>query len=295
METTEHLKKGGAETHAMQKDPPWWKIAIAVPILLFIIFFILGPVTVFLAVFLQRGLSRVSSPWDADRYWEGVKGYAVAGILVYAILVASLALFGPLHQMDLSLAPMAYRLLIEGLDLSTLALLSKWTAGLLFLPALALLQERTAPRTDRSLLRILTPAEQQLLSERETEKKRQAEIRKEAAQAQTDADQKTVPLARPRIMKTSPAKQHVATPEEPDTPLDPTKLDKRTFWERVPDDAPMKQLAREEQERNQFIRDQAQKMGIPRSKSEPSRGPSVTPKPKPQKQDKGDGSMDELL
>ena len=275
----------------MQKDPPWWKIAIAVPILLFIIFFIIGPVTVFLAVFLQRGISRASSPWDADRYWEGVKGYAVAGILVYAILVASLALGGSIHQPDLSLAHMAYRLLIEGLDLSTLALLSKWTAGLLFLPALALLQERTAPRTDRSLLRILTPDEQHTLDTRKAEEKRQMEI----TQAQTNAKQKTVPQAVTRTTKTKAPLPRTTEREEPDTPLNPAKLDKRTFWQRVPDDAPMKQIAREEQTRNQSTSDQAQKREIPRSPSEPARGPSVTPKSKPQKQDKGDGSMDELL
>ena len=278
----------------MQKDPPWWKIAITVPIL-FIIFFIIGPVTVFLAVFLQRGISRVSSPWDETRYWEGAKGYAVAGILVYAILVARVTLFNSLHQLDLSLAPMAYRLLIEGLDLSTLALLSKWTAGLLFLPALALLQERTAPRTDRSLLRILTPDEQHTLDTRKAEEKRQMETTREIAQAQTNAKQKTVPHAVTRTTKTKAHSPRTTEREEPDTPLNPAKLDKRTFWQRVPNDAPMKQIAREEQTHNQSTSDQAQKMGIPRSPSEPARGPSVTPKPKPQKQDKGDGSMDELL
>ena len=279
----------------MQKDPPWWKIVIAAGAFIVIIIFIIGPATVLLAVLLQRLLARIAPPWDADRHWEGVKGYAVAGILVYAILVASLALGGSLHQLDLSLAPMTYRLLIEGLDLSTLALLSKWTAGLLFLPALALLQERTAPRTDRSLLRILTPDEQHTLDTRKAEEKRQMETTREIGQEQTNAKQKTVPQAVTRTTKTKAHSPRTTEREEPDTPLNPAKLDKRTFWQRVPDDAPMKQIAREEQTHNQSTSDQAQKMGIPRSPSEPARGPSVTPKPKPQKQDKGDGSMDELL
>jgi hypothetical protein len=256
------------------KEPPLWVNIIVVPILLFITFFIIGPVTVFLAVLLQRFILSQAAPWDPDRYWDGAKGYALTGILIYMVLITHIAIWN--NQLDLEPLHIIQRLTLEGLSLETPALLHKWTAGLLLLPALSLIQERTQPRTDRSLFRILTPTEQETLTERKAKRQRQAAAKQQIVQT-------------PEDRKTLSTKRNVETKEEPDTPLDPAKLDKRTFWERVPDNAPIKQMAREEQERNQFLRDEAQRMGISGSL------PTTPKKPKQQKQDKGDGSMDELL
>ena len=231
------------------KEPPLWVTIIIVPTLLFIIFFIVGPIAVFLAVLLQRFVLCQAPPWDPDRYWDSTKGYALVGALIYiALIIATWNNQWDLHYM-------LERVIQEGLTLDIPALLYKWAAGLLLLPALALLQEHTQPRTDRALMRIITPAEQQILTKRDTKR------------------------------QTRKATKQIEAREEPDTPLDPTKLDKRTFWERIPDDAPVKQIAREEQARNQFPKDEAQTMG---------HHPPATPK-KQEKQDKGDGSMDELL
>lgn len=206
-------------------------------IMLIFVTLIIGPLSVLLAVLLQRGIARIAPPWDPDRYWESMRGYTFAGILIYLILVVRFVLLNTPPDQMLS------QLLTAGLDGSVPALFHKWTAGLLFLPALCLLQERTQPRTDRYLHRMLTSDEQETLK----------------AKIKT----KTIPQ------------------QEEDSPLDPAKLDKRTECPRVPDDAPMKQMAREEQERNQFLKDEARRMS--------------KPKPKKPKQDKGDGSMDELL
>lgn len=233
----------------MQEDSRQWLNIIIAPVLIFVIIFITGPVTILLAVLLQRTISRQSPPWDPDRYWDGIKGYAFVGALIYIALIIHLVTWN--NQLG--------QVIQEGLALDIPALFSKWAAGLLLLPAITLLQEQTQPRTDRALMRIITPAEQQILTKRET--KRQASTK--------------------QLQKQTPTKQI----EVRDTPLDPAKLDKRTFWERVPDDAPMKQIAREEQARNQFLKDEAQRMG-----HQPS-----APTSAPKKQDKGDGSMDELL
>jgi hypothetical protein len=265
------MEKGGA---SMRKEPPQWVNIIVIPLLLFTIFFIIGPATILLAVLLQRFVLSQAPPWDPDRYWDGAKGYAFTGILIYIVLIVYMTIWN--SQLDLELLHIVQRLTLEGLNLEAPALLHKWTAGLLLLPALSLLQERTQPRTDRSLFRILTPTEQETRTSREAKRQHQAAANEPLAQ------QKAIPEDR----KISSTKRDAETKEEPDTPLDPTQLDKRTFWERVPDNAPMKQMAREEQERNQWLRDEAQRMGSP---------PTVPKKPKPQKQDKGDGSMDELL
>jgi len=248
-----------------------WVTSIAIPIVLFLIIFIIGPIVVGFSVLLQRfALCRVP-PWDPDRYWDSIKGYAFVAIAVYAILVLRIALFGPGGQLDLGVTHMACRLLMEGLDLASPALLFKWAAGLLLLPALDLLQERSSPRTDRTLYRILTPNERQTLAERE-----QKEVHPEATGN-----------AEPGITRKAPARRPTAK-RLPEGPINPPQQGNPVQREQLPDDANSRQPAHEEQERNQFLKDEAQKMNL----LPPT---PATPKPRQPKVDKGDGSMDELL
>jgi hypothetical protein len=230
----------------------------------------------------------------------------VLGSIVYALLAAHILLFFSNH-LDLQFSHILNRALLAAFDFSAPALFQHWSAGLLLVCMFALLLERSQPRTICEPIRILTEAEKQVLAEREAERKRQEEAEKQRQAAAAEAERKRQQAVRDAAARRAAEKTRIsptstiAAQSAPgqDTELSPMKLDRRTFWERVPEESPAKQLAKEEVARNQFLADQAAAIRgntqpkIP-SSPQPSK-PKEPPKPKREKRDKGDGSMDDLL
>lgn len=244
---------------------------------LLLVLLVAGP-TVLLPAYLLRAFASNVPVWDPDRRWDGVRGYAAVGGLIYAYLV-TLELLVVGGHLDLALAHIALRSLQAAFDFSWPALAQHWAAGLLLSPAFALSLERTQPHTDRVPFRVLSQAEKQILQDRATERKRQEEERQRLEAAEQQRQRAVAEAERKR--------QQAATAQRTNR----VKETRATTQASGPANASTANLPTEEHARNQFLADQANARGI----TSPANVPPPPPKPKRVKRDKGDGSMDDLL
>jgi hypothetical protein len=169
---------------------PFAIIAVVVSLL------VVGPIALVPAWFVRRFAAR-APVWDPDRYWDAVRGCAVVGSAIYAVLAMRVLLFIGTH-LDLSLAHLVQRAVMIAFDFSGPALLVRWSAGLLLTAVFALELERSAPRTDRSPIRMLTEAEKQVLAAREAERKRQEQERQRREEAEKQRQARAAEAERAR-------------------------------------------------------------------------------------------------
>lgn len=246
-----------------------------------LLFFVIGPLALLLAWPIQLFASRAPI-WDPDRYWDGVKGYAVLFGLLYLFFVLRFGLFTPDGHLDLNLMHLATRLGMEAINVSPLALLRHWTLGLLLAPLCAFELERSSAKTRRYLLRILTSEEQQRLAERKQQAKQRAAERMRLVQRGQHA------TATKGFLSASPLpeaqKTFVSVHEEGTSGQRTVEEQRRSIW--------LQEQAAHKARQTPLSEPTLPSAALPTAFQTP---PSPKPNAKKEKQDKGDGSMDDLL
>ena len=267
----------------------WYSLLAGALFLLSVMIF--GPFGLLAAWLVQRFAS-TAPVWDPDRYWDGIRGYAIVGSLIYASLAGRVLLFASSH-LDLTFSHIGQRVLLATFDAPFPVLLQHWVATLLLTPVLALLLEQQVSRTHRYPLRILTPTEKQLLAEREVERQRQEQERQRRAEAEKQRQAAAQENERKRQAASREAAVRRAAVSDTTTPS-PAARQPGT-----PSSTSSAPALSAEEARQQFLSEQAAAIhkhtpAAPQPSPQPA-SPTEQPKPKREKPDKGDGSMEDLI
>ncbi len=245
-----------------------WKAALGAA-LLFALVLCVGPIALIFAWLIQHWCA--ASHFDTQDRWNAISVFAwFFGILLGAFygvdiafhtLVSHAWFLSPLHV----LGPPVFGNFVF-----------QWSIGILFSPAVTFVLERGRPLTVRWYHRIPTEEEEKEIARRQATQK--AEKERQAKQAEAERLRATQTVYKPfqpaTASTSSVPKQAQVAAETPDSNM--LRYAKE-------------QAAAKEQERNQFLQEEAKRT----APSTPP--PTEQKKPKKEKIDLGDGSMDSLL